>query len=142
MHICGASLLLTVPASRRRTVPGVFVSSLPRPFDLRVLMRRGVCLAALFFPYILLRMFLSHVPGTPFLSSFQSSTLEKSGLMRRAENPFAFISGLPRVLSINFLQVAGWHSIFRSDRLCVYVCVRVSKCMSLFVDVCLCLCLC
>ena len=93
-----------------------------QPFSFRRLVQRGVALAMVFFPYILLRMYLSHEPGTPFLSSFQSSTLEKSGLMRRAENPFAFLTGLPRWLSINFLQVhLAWPQVglFLASLACV-----------------------
>jgi hypothetical protein len=102
-----------------------------RPLSVRRVCSRAAMLACVFVPYILLRMYLSKEEGTPFLSSFASSTLEKSGLMRRAENPFAFLSGLPRVLSINFLQAMDvlWH------------CVRVvslsasGECRRVFVDV-------
>ena len=42
---------------------------------------------------------------------WRDSTLERSGLVRRTENPFAFINGtLPKVLSLGYLQ-ARWASL-------------------------------
>jgi hypothetical protein len=77
---------------------------LRRPLQPQRLVQRWLFLAAVAAPYFLLRMYLSREEGQPLLS-LTSSTLETSGLMRRAENPFAFLTGTTRVLSLNFLQV-------------------------------------
>ncbi len=55
-------------------------------------------------PYVIARTVMSKAEGDASFS-LASSTLATSGLMRRAENPFAFLTGLSAVLSINFLQV-------------------------------------
>ena len=71
------------------------------PLDWNRAVPRGLLLGAIALPYLLLRSSLSSATGG---LSLTSSTLEHSELIRKAENPFAFLSGLPRVLSLNYLQ--------------------------------------
>ena len=52
--------------------------------------------------YLWLRAYLATPAGEPF--SFARGTLSGSQLLRRAENPFAFLQGLSKVLSLNYLQ--------------------------------------
>jgi hypothetical protein len=71
------------------------------PLPLLPLVGREAVLGAIALPYLVVRMLVSRDSDSLSLSS---STLESSGLIRKAENPFAFLSGAARVLSLNMLQ--------------------------------------
>lgn len=73
-------------------------------------------LAFLAVPYLALRTYLSS--HTLSLLSITSSTLQHSQLIRKAENPFAFLTGWDWIRSVNYLQAKYAQLLFFPSELC------------------------
>ena len=84
----------------------------------RLLFARRVALCcAIFAMFAFVRLTIMVDPG----GDWKDSTLEKSKLIRRAENPFKFLSGLERYLSYGYLQARyAWLLLWPSVLCCEY----------------------